>query len=92
MTPSPPSKSELAAAIYRQFESRLMALKAAAPFTRSKRREYYERAEEIRALYRALRKLESGRLANAGRLSESSDLNRIVAGQKSALDQGGYWF
>lgn len=59
MTPSPPTKSELAVAIYRRFESRLTALKAAAPFSSSKRSEYCERAEEIRALYRAMRKLES---------------------------------
>lgn len=59
MTPSPPTKSELTAVIYRQFERRLKELKAAAPFSTGRSSEYYRRAEEIRALYRAVRKLES---------------------------------
>lgn len=65
MSSSPPNTSELTAAIYRQFESRLTALKAAGPFNSSKRGEYYKRAEEIRELYRAVRKLEAEQVRRA---------------------------
>jgi hypothetical protein len=53
---------QLTSAIYRHIERRVRALKEAGPFNSAKRNEYHQRAEEIRALYRQLRSLETAQV------------------------------
>jgi hypothetical protein len=62
MNASIDSTLELTSAIYRRIEREVNALKEAGPFSSAKRSEYNRRAEEIRALYRRLRSLESARV------------------------------
>ena len=59
MSSSIDNTRELTSALYRRIERQVNALKEAGPFSYAKRTEYYQRAEEIRALYRHLRSLEA---------------------------------